>query len=98
MILNSNRKLVALLVLSDRCIVTINVLWRFLMVPWVGLQYAVVVFPDHTHLLIVLLFFDLYFFFVMREASCCLFLALETLILLRRPTLAAKNKNTVKRG
>ena len=31
--------------------VTINVLWLFLTVPWVGLQYVSVVFPDHTHLL-----------------------------------------------
>ena len=23
------------------------------MVPWVGLQYVIVVFPDHTHLLFV---------------------------------------------
>ena len=33
-------------------VVTINVLWLFLTVPWVGLQYVVVVFPDHTHLLL----------------------------------------------
>ena len=25
--------------------------WLFLMVPWVGLQCVIVVFPDHTHLL-----------------------------------------------
>ena len=40
-----------LLLLSYRCIVTINALWLFLTVPWVGLQCVVVVFPDHTHLL-----------------------------------------------
>ena len=45
------RKLVALVLLSYRCIVTINVLWLFLTVPWVGLQYVILVFPDHTHLL-----------------------------------------------
>ena len=28
-----------------------NVLWLFLTVPWVGLQCAIVVFPDHTHFL-----------------------------------------------
>ena len=50
-ILKRKRKLVALLVLSCRYIVTINVLWLILMVPWVGLQYVIVVFPDHTHLL-----------------------------------------------
>ena len=42
--------LVALLLLSYRCIVTINVLWLFLTVPWAGLLYVNVVFPDHTHL------------------------------------------------
>ena len=50
-ILKWKRKLVALLLLSYRCIVTINVLWLFLTVPWAGLQDAIVVFPDHTHLL-----------------------------------------------
>ena len=49
-ILERKRKLVALLLLSYRCIVTINVLWLFLTVPWVGLQCVIVVFPDHTHL------------------------------------------------
>ena len=43
--------MVAVLLLSYRCIVTINVLWLFLTVLWVGLQYVIVVFPDHTHLL-----------------------------------------------
>ena len=50
-ILKRKKKLMALLLLSYRCIVNINVLWLFLMVPWVGLQYVAVVFPDHTHLL-----------------------------------------------
>ena len=50
-IMKRKRKLVALLLLSYRCIVTINVLWFFLTVPWVGLQCVIVVFPDHTHLL-----------------------------------------------
>ena len=48
-ILKRKRKLVALLLLSYRCIVTMNVLWLFLTVPWVGLQCVIVVFPDHTH-------------------------------------------------
>ena len=48
-VLKRKRKLVALLLLSYRCNVTINVLWLFLTVPWVGLQYVIVVFPDHTH-------------------------------------------------
>ena len=46
------RELVALLSLSYRCFVTVNVLWLFLMVPWVGLQCVIVVFGDHTHFLI----------------------------------------------
>ena len=48
-ILKRKRKLAALLLLSYRCTVTINVL--FLMVPWVGLQCVIEVFPDYTHLL-----------------------------------------------
>ena len=52
-ILKRKRKLVALLLLSYRCIVTINVLWLIFTVPWVGLQYVIVVFPDYTHLLFV---------------------------------------------
>ena len=43
-------KLVTLLLLSYRCIVTVNVLWLFLTVLWVCLQCVIVVFPDHTHL------------------------------------------------
>ena len=49
-ILKRKRKLVALLLLSYRCIATINVMWLFLAVPCVGLS-VIVVFPDHTHLL-----------------------------------------------
>ena len=43
-ILRRNRKLVALLLMSYRCIVTINVVLLFLPVPWVGLQFVIVVF------------------------------------------------------
>ena len=50
-IFKRKRKLVALLLLSYKCIVTVNVLWFLLMVPWVGLHCVIVVFPDHTHLL-----------------------------------------------
>ena len=49
-ILKRKRNLVALLVLSCRCIVNLIDLWLFLTVPWVGVQYVIVVFPDHTHL------------------------------------------------
>ena len=48
-ILKRKRKLVALILLSYRCIVAISVLWLFLTVLQVGLQCAIVVFPDHTH-------------------------------------------------
>ena len=51
--LKRKRKLAALLLLSYICIVTINVLWHFLTVPWVVLQYVIVVFPDNSHLLFV---------------------------------------------
>ena len=34
--------------IAYRCIVT---LWLFLTVPWVGLQFIIGVFPDHTQLL-----------------------------------------------
>ena len=44
--------MVALLLLSYKCIVTIHVLWLFLTVQWVGIQCVIVVFPDHTHLLL----------------------------------------------
>ena len=50
-ILKRKRKLVVLLLLSYRCIVTTNVLWLFLTVAWVGLQYVIVVFSDHTNLI-----------------------------------------------
>ena len=42
--------MVALLLLSYNCIVTINVPWFLLTVPRVGLQYVIVVFPDHIYL------------------------------------------------
>ena len=45
------RELVALLVLSVWCRVTVIVLCRFLTVPWFGLQCVIVAFPGQTHLL-----------------------------------------------
>ena len=57
-ILKRKRKLVALLLLSYRCLVTVNVLWLFLTMPWVGLQCVIVVFPDHTHFLCVMKMFN----------------------------------------
>ena len=53
------RKLNALLLLSYRCIVTINVLWLFFAVPWVGLQFVICVF------LIILTYF-----FTMQLGKC----------------------------
>ena len=43
------RKLVAWLSLSSWCLMI--VVWLFLAVLWVCRQFAIVVFPDHTHLL-----------------------------------------------
>ena len=51
-ILKRKGELNALLLLSNGCLVNVNVLWLFLTVPWVGLQCVIVVFPDHTHLLL----------------------------------------------
>ena len=48
-ILKRKRELVALLLSSYVCLVTVNVLWLFLMMPWVGLHCVIVVFPDPTH-------------------------------------------------
>ena len=48
-ILMGKRELVALIGLSSLCLVI--VVWLFLAVPWVCLQFVIVVFPDHTHLL-----------------------------------------------
>ena len=43
------RELVDLLSLSSWCLLI--VVWLFLSVPRVSLQFAIVIFPDHTHLL-----------------------------------------------
>ena len=43
------RELVALIRLSSRCLMI--VLWRFLTMPRVCLQFVIMVFPDHTDLL-----------------------------------------------
>ena len=41
-------QLVALLSLSSWCLIVVRL---FLAVPWVCLQFVIVVFPDRTHLL-----------------------------------------------
>ena len=48
-ILKGKKALVALLSLSCWCL--LNVVRLFLAVPWVCMQFVIVVFPDHTHLL-----------------------------------------------
>ena len=45
------RELVALLLLSFGCLVTVNVPQIFFKMSLVGLLYVIVVFPYHTHLL-----------------------------------------------
>ena len=48
-ILMGKRELVALLNLSSWCLVMVERL--FLAVPWGGLRFVIVVFPDHTHVM-----------------------------------------------
>ena len=48
-ILTGKGGLVALLSLYSWCLVI--VVWLFLAVPWVCLQFVIVIFPDHNHLL-----------------------------------------------
>ena len=47
-ILRGKRELVALLSLSYWCLVI--VVWLFIAVTWVCLQFVIGLFPDHTHL------------------------------------------------
>ena len=51
-ILMGKRELIALLNLSSWCLVMVERL--FLAVPWGCLQFVILVFPDHTHLLFCL--------------------------------------------
>ena len=46
-ILMGKRELVALLSLCSWCLMI--VVWLFLAVPWVNLQFVIVIFSDHTH-------------------------------------------------
>ena len=52
-ILMGKRELVALLNVSSWCLVTVEPL--FLAVPWGCLRFVIVVFPDHTHLLLLII-------------------------------------------
>ena len=58
-ILMGKRKLIALLNLSSWCLVMVERL--FLVVPWGCLQFVIVVFPDHTHLLFLIWYVSLSF-------------------------------------
>ena len=49
LILIGKRELIALLSLSSWCLVIVVCI--FLAVPWVSLQFVIVLFPDHTSLL-----------------------------------------------
>ena len=46
-ILMGKRELIALLSVSSWCLMI--VVWLFLAVPWVCVQFVISVFPDHTH-------------------------------------------------
>ena len=52
-ILMGKIELVALFSVSSLCLVI--VVWPFLAVQWVCLQFVIVAFPDHTHLLLLVL-------------------------------------------
>ena len=51
-ILMGKKQLVAKLNLSSWCLVMVE--WLFLAVPWGCLGFVIVVFPDHTHILLYL--------------------------------------------
>ena len=60
-ILMGKRELIALLNLSSWCLVMVERL--FLAVPRGCLQFVIVVFPDHTHLLFIIIFMCIYSFY-----------------------------------
>ena len=72
-ILMGKRELVALLNLSSWCLVMVERL--FLAVPRGCLQFVIVVFPDHTHLL-----FLVYMYFCVFVGLCVPFSAYHLLI------------------
>ena len=49
--LMEKRELIALLSLSSWCLMIVVLL--FLALPWASLQFVVVLFPDHTHVLVL---------------------------------------------
>ena len=64
-ILMGKRELVTLLSLSSWCLVI--VVWLFLAVPWVCLQFVIVFFPDHTHLLFLCIMAQFHLRFMINE-------------------------------
>ena len=72
------RELVALFCLSFWCLRI--VVWLFLTIPRVCLQFMIVVFPDHTHLL----FFDAIDGLIRECFICCCHSFLSCPILLRQ--------------
>ena len=67
-ILMGKRELVALLSLSPWCLVI--VVWLFLAVPWVCLQFVIVLFPDHTHLLFLTIYVTVNTYLISKGVSC----------------------------
>ena len=65
-ILMEKRELVAVCNVSPWCLVMVG--WLFLAVSWGCLQFVIVAFPDHTHLL--LLFLLLSFHFCIINGTC----------------------------
>ena len=66
-ILKRKRELAALLLLSYGCLVTVNVLWLFLTVPWIGPHCVIAVFPDHTHLLSKCAYLTYYLIYIAKH-------------------------------
>ena len=45
------------------------VVWLFLVVPWVCLQFVIVVFPDHTHLIVLGSEYPLYIIYMNHKTG-----------------------------
>ena len=67
-ILRGKRELIALFNLSSWCLVMVERL--FLTVPRGCLQFVIVVFPDHIHLLFLLLVVGQIFFYTNDSSAC----------------------------
>ena len=93
-ILVGKRELVTLLNLSSWCLVMVE--WLFLAVPWGCLQFVIVVFPNHTHLLFFVRVLTIY-----TIVSCY---PLQTLLTQSRPNKTFKTlmvflvSNVIKTG